>query len=185
MLRGRMRFVVPAALLVVAARAVAYAASRPAPPPPRPDPPRAATPTATPTATPAPHRRKPRPPKVDRFVWATYGYSKDPRRVFLPRKRMSGPGRRVWFRPAHALLEFPPVIARGLLVQLADDGTVRALDKDTGKLRWRRRIGSLSASTPAVSRGRLFATLLEGPRHSGRGRVVALRLRDGKRLWTR
>src|SRR3954468_21955605 len=162
MLRGRMRFVVPAALLVAAASAVAYATSRPAPPPagaapppapppPPPAPPRAEPPPAPPPATPARHRRKPRPPKVDRFVWATYGYSKDHRRVFLPRKRLSGPWRRVWFRPAHALLEFPPVIARGLLVQLADDGTVRALDKDTGKLRWRRRIGSLSASTPAVS----------------------------------
>ena len=41
------------------------------------------------------------------------------------------------------------------------DGTFRALNTDTGKVEWERKIGSLNASAPAYANGRLFAVNLE------------------------
>src|SRR3954451_13552180 len=63
-------------------------------------------PTATPTATPG---RKTRP--VDDFRWPMYGYSPDHRRAYTPPRPLEVPFRRVRYRPASALLEFPPVVA--------------------------------------------------------------------------
>ena len=41
------------------------------------------------------------------------------------------------------------------------DGTFYALSTDKGKVQWKRKIGSLNASAPAYSDGRLFAVSLE------------------------
>jgi hypothetical protein len=108
-----------ATLLVGAGVAVvgsfAFLAPEDGPPPPRatleaPDPQRAG---------PKPAPPKPRP---DRFVWRHYGYSKDHRRFFAPPASFRGPFLTVWKRKAPALLEFPPVMARESIFQLADNG---------------------------------------------------------------
>jgi outer membrane protein assembly factor BamB len=141
------------------------------------------TPEETPEPEPTPEP-DPRRPQVDRFVWPQYGYSDTHRRVFQPRKPLEGPFRRVWRRKATELLEFPPVIARGTLFQLADDGWLVARDKDTGRRRWRRKVGTLGASSPAVDGRNLYVTVLETP-NGGSGRALSLRMRDGRIRWSR
>ena len=130
---------------------------------------------------------KPPPPKpeVDDFVWRHYGYSKDHRRFFAPPASFRGPFVAVWKRKAPALLEFPPVMANESIFQLADNGQLASLRKKTGKVRWKKKLGRLAASAPALGGGRVYVTLLDGGRGGGRGRVVALRQRNGKRRWSR
>lgn len=139
----------------------------------------------TPTATPAPERRSRGGRRADRFRWPVYGFTKDHRRTFPASASLRGPYRQMWKIGASALLEFPPVIARGRLFQLADDGLLRAVDKRTGRIRWRRDLGRLAASTPAAGRHTLYVTLLETRASRRRGRVAAVRMRDGKVLWSR
>ena len=79
----------------------------------------------------------------------------------------------VWKRKAPALLEFPPVMASESIFQLADNGQLASLRKKTGKVRWKRKLGRLAASAPALGGGRVYVTLLDG----GRGR----RPRPGRR----
>src|SRR3712207_6140164 len=139
------------------------------------------TPTPTPTPTPAP--RNGERPAEPQFEWPRYGYTLDHRRTFAPPEPIRAPYRRVWRRKATALLEFPPVIARGTLFQLADDGWLVARAKATGKRRWRRKIGTLAVSSPAVDGRELYLTVLETPR--GAGRALSVRMRDGRIRWSR
>ena len=140
----------------------------------------APTQTPTPDATPARER-------ADTFQWHHYGYTKDHHRNYDPGKPLRGPWRKMWKRKASALLEFPPVISGDTLYQLADDGMLVATAKGTGKRRWRKRLGTLAASSPAIVDKTLYVTLLETGRGAGRkrGRIVALRARDGKVRWSR
>jgi len=142
-------------------------------------------PTPTPTATPAPLTGAPSMRGVDRFRWPVFGYTRDHRRTFAASAALRGPYRRMWKIGASALLEFPPVIARGRLFQLADDGILRAIDKRTGRVRWRRDLGRLAASSPAAGRHTLYVTLLATRGSRRRGRVAAVRMRDGRVLWSR
>ena len=56
----------------------------------------------------------------------------------------------MWKRKAPALLEFPPVMSNGSLFQLADNGQLASLRKKNGKLRWKKKLGRLAASSPAL-----------------------------------
>jgi outer membrane protein assembly factor BamB len=135
--------------------------------------------------TPGPGAEKPKPEKPSNFRWPHYGYTKDHRRSFDPAKPIRGPFRPKWKHKASALTEFPPAIAQNRILQLSDDARLVSRDLDTGKKRWMRDLGSLSASTPAIEDGRVYVTLLETSKGSGKGRVVCLRFRDGKILWSR
>ena len=184
MLRGRrwLRVALPAAVVVLVATGVAaYVVTRPPGDISNPDV-GFVDPTPTPKAPKTKGKALKRGP--DPFTWPVYGFTADHRRVFDAPRRLRGPWRRKWRRRAPALLEFPPVIARGLILQLADNGELRAMDKDSGETRWKRNLGRLSASTPAIDGGRVFATILATSSGSSRGRIVALRLRDGKILWS-
>jgi outer membrane protein assembly factor BamB len=139
------------------------------------------TPTATATATPGRRHKKVNP--LDSFEWPLYGYTPD-RRRFLPAKGMKPPFRRLWQRKLHALLEFSPVLDGRHLYLIDNLAYVWSIDKNTGKVRWRKRVGRLAASTPAYANGRLYVTVLTAA--SGQaGRVVAMRARTGKVLWSK
>lgn len=138
------------------------------------------------TATPEPatqSRRARRDPTAD-FSWAHYGLSRD-RRHHLPVRGLEPPFRRVWALRGSVLLEFSPVLGAGKLFLIRNNGALYAVDKKTGKLRWKRKLGYLAASAPAYENGRVYAVLLEREKKVKAGRVVALRSRDGKVLWSR
>src|SRR3954447_3253078 len=181
--RGRRRLILLTAAFVVvlAGAAVAYKLTRPPGDVSHPDV-QFIDPTPEPAATATPGGKK-RP--VDDFRWPMYGYSADHRRAYTPPQPLEAPFKRVWYRPATALLEFPPVVANGMLIQLADDARIIALNKANGRARWRRRIGSLSASTPAVAGDMVYATVLEHHKGTGRGRIVGMRLKTGRIVWSR
>jgi outer membrane protein assembly factor BamB len=124
------------------------------------------------------------PAAAEVAAWPLYGYSKDHVRVAPVPARMHPPYRRIWTAYGNALLEFPPVIDHHALYQLADDGTVHAIDTTTGRLLWQRRLGTLAASSPAAGGNSVYVTLLEHGQGS-RGRVAALRQTDGSVRWIR
>ena len=136
-----------------------------------------------PTATPEPEKpkkgRKPRP-----FSWPRYGFTKDHNRNFQPGYSLRGPFRAQWKRKASALTEFPPVLHDDVLYQISDDGRLKAMTAERGKVLWRKRLGRLSASSPALDGRRVYATLLQG-RNGGGGRVVAVDERTGNIRWSR
>lgn len=125
-----------------------------------------------------------KPTKKDPFVWAFYGYSKDHHRYFPAPASMRPPFRKVWENNESALLEFPPVMSGERIFQLADDGTIKAIDKNDGHTLWERDLGALSASTPAIDGGTVIATVLS--RNGGEGgSVVALRAKTGEIMWSK
>ena len=128
-----------------------------------------------------------KPEKADKFQWPLYGYSKDHRRFYEPPRRLPirGPWGIVWRHRAPALLEFPPVIYRDAIYQLADNGQLFSLRKNTGRVRWKRDLGYLSASSPAVGGGSLYVTVLERGRGVRAGRILSLRIKDGRIKWSR
>jgi outer membrane protein assembly factor BamB len=133
-------------------------------------------PTPTPTL--------PRQP-VDDFAWPYYGYTKDHTRFFPAPASLHPPFERLWVNNARTLLEFPPVISGGRIFQLGDNGVIRAIDKHTGHSVWKRSLGHLSASTPAVVGKKLvYATVLSRP-GGGSGRIWALNYADGSINWYR
>ncbi|HEX4116792.1 MAG TPA: PQQ-binding-like beta-propeller repeat protein [Solirubrobacteraceae bacterium] len=127
-------------------------------------------------------------PKVkgqDHFAWPLYGYTKNHTRFFPASPTMRPPFRTVWARGGSALLEFPPVMSGNRIFQLGDDATLNTIDKYTGQILWSRRLGALSASTPAVAGDTVYATVLSRSPGSQAGRVVALNTLNGHFRWTR
>lgn len=121
----------------------------------------------------------------DRFAWPLYGYTKNHTRFFPASAHMKPPFRTVWTHGGSALLEFPPVMWGNRIFQLGDDAVIHAIDKYTGKDLWSRRIGALSASTPAVAGTTVYATVLSRSPGSQAGRVVALNTINGHQRWAR
>ncbi|HXS47092.1 MAG TPA: PQQ-binding-like beta-propeller repeat protein [Solirubrobacterales bacterium] len=124
---------------------------------------------------------QPQKPKVQKrrtVSWPLYGYDRA-RSRYLPAKGVRPPFRKMWRYTDGPLLEFPPVIAGGRLFFVDNNGYAIALDADTGKQLWKRRIGRLNASSPAYSKQRLYIVNLVP------GHVVKLDARNGKVLWKR
>jgi outer membrane protein assembly factor BamB len=99
---------------------------------------------------------------------------------YLP-VRVSPPYQRKWLFSGKVLMEFPPIIAGKTLYFIRNNGGTYAVDSRSGRVKWKKRIGLESASSPAYWRGRLFVTSLAGG--ATPGKIVALRARNGKVLW--
>src|SRR3954447_14762715 len=109
---------------------------------------------------PAPKKANPKP-KPETFKWKIYGYTPD-RNRFLDAP-LPPPYKKLWkFHKGHGLIEFQPVLANGVLYYVNNGGAARAVNAKNGKKRWRRRVGSLNASSPAWNGGRLFIATLSG-----------------------
>jgi outer membrane protein assembly factor BamB len=124
---------------------------------------------------------QPQKPKVQKrktVSWPLYGYDRA-RTRYLPAKGVKPPFQKKWRYTDGPLLEFPPVIGGGRLFFVDNSGYAIALDADTGKQLWKRRIGRLNASSPAYSKQRLYIVNLVP------GHVVKLDARNGKVLWKR
>jgi len=128
---------------------------------------------------------QPQQPKREKRVrrrralnWPLYGYDRA-RTRYLPVRGIRPPFQKKWRYTDGPLLEFPPVVAAGRVFFVDNNGYAIALDADSGKQLWRRRIGRLNASSPAYSKGRLYIVNLVP------GHVVKLHARTGKVLWKR
>jgi outer membrane protein assembly factor BamB len=127
---------------------------QPAPPPP-----------------PAPRRKR----QIETFVWPDFGYS--PNRARYLDAKIKPPFKPIWsYHGDKQLLEFPPVMAKGTLFLVRNDGVAVALSAKSGRIKWQRRIGNLNASSPAYDRGRLFVATLSG-------HITSLDAKTGKVRW--
>jgi outer membrane protein assembly factor BamB len=133
----------------------------------------------------APPQAPPKPPKPRNFAWPNYGYDAARTKILPGSGRLHPPFHRVWSYRQKALLEFPPAIDHGRLFVNQNDGFIVALQATSGRVRWKKRLGKLAASSPAVGHRRLWVTLLRRNDSPTSGRVACLRQRDGKILWSR
>jgi outer membrane protein assembly factor BamB len=120
-----------------------------------------------------------------RYDWPFYGYSADHTRFFPAPARVFPPFTPIWVRTGDSLLEFPPSLSGDHIFQLADDGVLSAINIHTGHTFWQRRVGSLSASTPAAVGSTVYATLLARSDGVQKGEIVALAYATGRILWSR
>ena len=93
--------------------------------------------------------------------------------------RLRPPFKPIWHRPLHGLVEFPAVVWEGVAYVNNINGWLHAVSMRSGRVLWKRRVGSLVASSPAVDpdRGLLLVTTMEP------GYVKALDLQTGKSRW--
>ena len=130
-------------------------------------------------------------PVVNDFEWPRYGYDAGRTRVFPGAGGLTPPFRTGWSYNDFALVEFPPVIYQNTLYLIDDTGSAKAIDKHTGQLLWKYRLGTLAAASPAVGvrEGLVFMPLLStnpgAGQNPGNGRIVALSMRTGKIAWAR
>jgi outer membrane protein assembly factor BamB len=123
--------------------------------------------------------QKPPPAKEPKTVnWPIYGYDLA-RTRYLPVKGVKPPFRKIWRFTDRPLLEFPPIYVGGKLYFVNNNGFAHALDADTGKVLWKRRIGQLNASSPAYYKSRLYIVNLVP------GHIVKLDAKTGKTIWKR
>jgi outer membrane protein assembly factor BamB len=126
--------------------------------------------------------------RVDRFIWAHYGYSRDRRRYLPVKEPPRPPFRELWQYQGHVLLEFPPVIGGKRLYLLNDSGRLISIHKHTGRRRWSKKLGALAAASPAYAGGTVYVVLLQramGGSGADGGRVVALDGKSGRINWSR
>lgn len=112
------------------------------------------------------------------IAWPLYGYDRA-RSRYLPVRGVKPPFRKAWRYTDRPLLEFPPTVARGRLFFVNNNGYAIALDADTGRRLWKRRVGRLNASSPTFHKGRLYIVNLVP------GHVLKLHARTGRVLWKR
>ena len=125
-----------------------------------------------------PQKPKKPPTKPKTVNWPMFGF--DPARTrYLPAKGIKPPFRKLWYYGGRPLLEFPPIYVGGKLYLVNNSGYAIALDADTGKTLWKRRIGRLNASSPAYSRHRLYIVNLVP------GHIVKLNATNGRVIWKR
>jgi outer membrane protein assembly factor BamB len=142
------------------------------------------SPTSATTTAPVRRTR----PVVDNFQWPWYGFDGGRTRNFQGPSDLHPPLHIGWRFSDGALLEFPPVIHRQTLYVLDDDGSARAISTTTGHVLWQRKLGTLSAASPAVGAqaGLLLMPILSISGHTpGDGRFVALSMRTGRVVWSR
>jgi outer membrane protein assembly factor BamB len=124
---------------------------------------------------PAPPAPPPKKRKRETFVWPDFGFT--PNRARYLNANLKPPFTPVWkYRGDRQLMEFPPVLAKGVLYIVRNDGLAVAISAKTGHVKWQRRVGSLNASSPGYDRGRLFIATLSG-------HITSLDAKTGKIRW--
>lgn len=123
-------------------------------------------------------------PADDGFKWPIFGFDEARTRVLGLPKPFRPPFRVAWRVRAHQLLEFSPVLCDRSVFLLGDAGDLYKVSRWTGQVQWKRRLGTLAASSPACGGGGVYAVVL---RRAGSkdGRVVALGSDKGNPRWSR
>lgn len=124
-------------------------------------------------------REAPKKGKREKGInWPLYGLNRA-RTRYLPAKGLEPPFRKLWHFDAEQLLEFSPIVVRSTVYVMSNDAKVFAINSETGNVKWKRRIGELSASSPAFAHKTLYVTTLEP------GQALALDAKTGKVKWRR
>jgi outer membrane protein assembly factor BamB len=123
--------------------------------------------------------------KPDRFAWPFYGYSMNHNRYLPASSALHPPFRKLWTRHAGSLLELPPVMSGERIFMMGDDALLRAISKRNGHSLWYKRLGAMSAASPAVVGNRVYATVLSRAPGVDAGRAVAMNASDGRIIWSR
>ncbi len=123
-------------------------------------------------------------PADDRFEWPVFGLTKERTHVLPLRRSLRPPFRTAWAERGSVLIEFTPVLCGRSVYLLKNNGALYKVSRWTGHVEWKRKLGTLAASSPACSHGRVHVVLLRGKTGSG-GRVVSLSQRTGKIRWAR
>jgi outer membrane protein assembly factor BamB len=119
------------------------------------------------------------------FDWPVYGFDKG-RTHYLPLERPFRPpfGER-WGVRGSTLLEFTPALGKRSLFLLKNNAALYGVTRKTGKVRWKRKLGYLAASTPAYAHNTVYATILLRGKGTKGGRIVAVSAKDGRTRWSR
>ena len=121
-------------------------------------------------------KEKPKPKPAQTVNWPVYGLN--PQRTrYLPADNIKKPFRELWRRESKQLLEFSPIVVGDRLYYIDKSADFYAVNAKDGKTIWRTDLGSLNASAPAYSKGRLFGVSLDP------GQVFALDPKKGKVIW--
>lgn len=114
--------------------------------------------------------------RSETFVWPIYGYKSDRQRALAA--DIGPPFKPLWRFNANQLLEFSPILVRGVLYVVRKDSRVYAINAKTGKQLWTRKVGNLSAASPAYDNGRIFVVTLSG-------RIIAMSAKTGRIYWAK
>jgi outer membrane protein assembly factor BamB len=144
----------------------------------------AAPPATTPT-TPQPKSTDAKDPFDDGFEWPVYGYTKNRARDLPLSRPLRPPFVIRWRVTGSILLEFPPVLCGKSLYLLKNNGALYSISRRTGKVRWKAKLGTLAAASPACGHGSVYAVLLTRGRGINAGRVVAVAAGTGRTRWSR
>ncbi len=115
-------------------------------------------------------------PRAKTVNWPLYGYN-ERRTRYLAAKGIKPPFKKLWKYGERPLLEFPPVFVDGTLYGVDNNGHAFAIDADSGKVLWKRRVARLNASSPTYAYHRLFVVNLAP------GHIEALNPKNGKTEW--
>lgn len=110
--------------------------------------------------------------------WPFYGMNRE-RTRYLRASGIKPPFRVAWKFNGRKLLEYSPILVGKQLYGINNNGEAFALKAKTGKVRWRREIAELNASSPAYGDGLLYYVNLEP------GQIVALNHKNGLTRWKR
>ncbi len=110
--------------------------------------------------------------------WPMYGVTPARTQVH-PGIKLRPPFSVTWRKDLGGLLEFPAVVWNGVAYINNIHGTLRAISIRSGKVLWKRRVGTLMASSPAVDwkRGNLVVTTMQP------GNVTVVSMKTGRVRW--
>lgn len=113
-----------------------------------------------------------------RLQWPLYG-ANPARTQTHAGIRLRPPFRVVWERASGGLLEFPAVVWEGVAYLNNAHGGLRAISMENGRALWRRRVGSVMASSPAIDPSRReIVTTSKVP-----GRALVVSMDTGRVKW--
>lgn len=117
--------------------------------------------------------------------WPIYGRTANRTHELQNAQKLTPPFQIRWKSRQHVLLEFTPVLCQRTLYLMKNNGALYAINADTGKTLWKRKLGVLAASSPACEKNTVYTTLLKYRQNQSQGRIVALQTKTGKVKWSR
>jgi outer membrane protein assembly factor BamB len=110
--------------------------------------------------------------------WPFYGLN-EARTRYMPAEAVKPPFTVNWKINGRKLLEYSPVVDRGSIYTINNNGEAFSAKTRTGKIRWRRQVARVNASSPAFSDGMLYLVNLEP------GQILGLNAKNGVQRWRR